>query len=224
MAAVQFFGRESVLSAFANRGIECWALFQGKHLITAGEGYEPLNTFLQMLEPGGSAAQYALKVYRDIDDPENITDKTENNGSFTFKLSQPLGNLRVHNDIVLQRLEAIEQRIAGVKSEEDEDDEEEEETIGKIVMDYLKDPQKLSLALSAIKGFISSAVAPAAPVPAVVGGIGSDEEKLTRLSLVLDRLESKDPKIIEHLEKLADIADKKPGTFTMLLQMLENGI
>lgn len=226
MSAVQFFGKESVLTAYKARGFDVWGLFQGKNLITSGEDAEGLEQFLTMLEPGGSSAQYTLKVFRDLDDPDDVTDKTEANGSFSFKLSQPLGSLGRTNEVIINRLEAIEKRLEDSMKVEDEAEADDENDIGFIMMQYLKDPQKLALGLQAIKGFISSAMAPQtlANVPAAVGSVSDPNEKLERLSVALDKLESKDPNIVEHLEKLAKIAEEKPGTFTMLLNMLENGL
>jgi hypothetical protein len=223
MAAVQFFGKESVLNAYNHRKIETWGLFQGKSFITSGGSVEELSTFLAMLEPGGSTAPYTLKVYRDIDDPEEVTEKSEANGSFSFKLTDPGYSSRgvgaaVPNEL-MQRMDKLEQLISGTE------EEEEEESIQDIIMGYLKDPNKLSFAISAIKGLVTGVMSPQ-PVGAVgaVTSPGSQEEKLERLSIALDTLESKDAKIVEHLEALAKIAQEKPGTFDMLLKMLENGI
>lgn len=223
MAAVQFFGRSNVLSAYRHRGIDVWAIFNGKNLITSGETAEELNNFLDLLEPGGSAAPYILKVYRDAD-ADDITDKTECNGSFTFKLTDPAySSTRIAgtDPSINERFERLEKMIAGVGTEEPEKDEND---LMSIIMGYLKEPQKLALVINAVRGFAVNAMSPAA-APAAVGavtpGANNTEDNLQRLSAALDKLEKSDPDIIAHLEKLADIAEKKPPTFKMLLNMLD---
>lgn len=226
MAAIQFFGRSNVLSAYTHRGIEVWAIFNGKNLITSGQTVDELDNFLGLLEPGGSAAPYILKVYRD-QDADDITDKTECNGSFTFKLTDPGYNATRLGGIdpgINERFERLEKMIAGVDDDKEEDDENKEDIMS-IIMGYLKEPQKLALVINAVRGFASNAIA---PVPAAVGsvtpGANNTEENLQRIAAALDKLERADPEIVKHLEALADIAEKKPPTFKMLLTMLDNGI
>jgi hypothetical protein len=87
--------------------------------------------------------------------------------------------------------------------------------------------------LSGIKSFFSSTP----QTPAAVGSIPSPsgysnnnqamneqptEQDMQRLSAALDILGANDPKIVDHLEKLASMAQNKPGTFKTLLSMLEN--
>jgi len=228
MAAIQFFGRPNVLSAYAHRGIEVWAIFNGKNLITSGQTTDELDNFLGLLEPGGSAAPYILKVYRDHD-ADDITDKTECNGSFTFKLTDPGYNatrLGASDPGINERFERLENLIVGYVTQDAEDKPEKDENdLMSIIMGYLKEPQKLALVINAVRGFATNAIA---PVPAAVGsvtpGANNTEENLQRLSVALDKLERADPKIVEHLEALADIAEKKPPTFKMLLSMLDNGL
>lgn len=227
MAAIQFFGRSNVLSAYNHRGIEVWGIFNGKNLITSGQTADELDNFLGLLEPGGSAAPYILKVYRD-QDADDITDKTECNGSFTFKLTDPGYNatrLGGTDPSISERLGILEKMVVGAYKEEPEEDDENKEDIMSIIMGYLKEPQKLALVINAVRGFATNAIA---PVPAAVGsvtpGANNTEENLQRLSVALDKLERADPKIVEHLEALADIAEKKPPTFKMLLTMLDNGL
>lgn len=227
MAAVQFFGRSNVLSAYKHRGIDVWAIFNGKNLITSGETAEELNNFLDLLEPGGSAAPYILKVYRDAD-ADDITDKTECNGSFTFKLTDPAYNstrIAGTDPSINERFERLENLIVGYVTQDAEDKPEKDENdLMSIIMGYLKEPQKLALVINAVRGFAVNAMSPAA-APAAVGavtpGANNTEDNLQRLSAALDKLEKSDPDIIAHLEKLADIAEKKPPTFKMLLNMLD---
>src|SRR6516162_6574636 len=107
MASLQFIGRKATVDAVRNRGLETWALFQGKQFITAGSGPDSLDEFLKKLEPGGTMAMYLVKVYRGID-PEDVTDKTECSGSFNFKLTDPEARSGATDPAILDRLERIE--------------------------------------------------------------------------------------------------------------------
>lgn len=232
MASLQFVGRQAVVDAVNNRGLQYWGLFQGKQFITAGEGTQALDEFLQKLEPGGSAALYTLKVYAD-QDPEDITDKTECNGSFNFKLSLPAPAGGVDRSIT-DRLD----RIEGMLNGEDEDDEEEDDnSLMGIIMGYLKEPEKLATIIGAFRGMApASPVNQSPPIPMAIGNHnpggssqpvstmlpGDDQEKMAlRVATALDRLEKVDPNILAHLEKLADLAESKPGLFKLLLAQLD---
>lgn len=231
MPAVQFIGRSAVVDAFKNRGLEVWGLFQSRQFITAGEGAEALNDFLLKLEPGGSMAVYTLQVYKNAD-PEEITNKTENNGAVNFKLTDP--NLAGTGGDVNNRLARLEGIIAG--SEDDDDDDNGEDSLTGIIMGWLKEPDKLATAIGAFQALVKGTGAGSiAPMPGAVGtiedrretpsyaigGQQSDEVRTHRLAMALDQLEKKDPKILDHLEKLASLATNKPDLFKFLITQLD---
>lgn len=62
--------------------------------------------------------------------------------------------------------------------------------------------------------------------PAAVNGTtmtdDAKKQMMQRVALVLARLKKADTKIIDHLEKLADVAEKKPATFAMMLEQLDS--
>lgn len=250
-SAVQFFGGGNVIAAFKNRGIDTWAILQGKDLITSGEGAEELETFLGMLENGGGSAVYKLCVYNNAE-ADNITNKTECNGSFNFKLDAAAGQIgraaapgfpaahagagdpiysRVHAYISGKVNESLDKLMKGEK-------EEEEKPAG--VMGFIdglvSDPEKLQNVVAIIAG-VKQLLFPGAlsvPGPAALGTVGpqraasptlppvSDQEaEAERLAVILDRLEKQDPGIIDHLAKLADLAETKNGLFKMLLTQLD---
>lgn len=66
--------------------------------------------------------------------------------------------------------------------------------------------------------------APAEPKPQpadqATPALSDNEETIERVAAVLDRLEKADPDILQHLEKLADLAEKKPDTYRMGIKML----
>jgi hypothetical protein len=128
--------------------------------------------------------------------------------------------------------------------------EEPEESQGidfvAIAKDYAENPHKMGQVMGAVQSIIGIlqnlfGMNRANPAPAAMGSVygyppqqettqpaangvtmrASDEAKYNRLAAVLDRLEAKDPKLIEHLEKLADIAEKDSFTFSMILSRLD---
>lgn len=232
--SVQFMGKEQVFDAFDNRGVDAWAIFQGKQFIHKGIGGEDLSSFLDMLKAGGSNATYTLKIFEDITQLSQIKEKTECDGSYNFKINGPNeggainGSYTRANDEILKRLDAIEQRQLSILEEE----EEEPETIGSVIIDVIKNPNKAMQWFEIVKGIFTNNNQQPTQGPAIVRQIppaasmgnpdpGNSDENLTRLEKALDTLGANDPKIIEHLEKLADISAKKPGVFKTLLSMLE---
>jgi len=230
MGSVQFVGRHNVVDAFKSRNITTWGLFEKKVFLCGGENADALEAFLKKLEPSGTAAVYTLRVYKNIEDPDELTDKMECNGSFNFRLTNAAigGSESGAGGYagIMAKLDELEQRING-----DDDDDDDENSISGIVLGWLREPQKLATVVGAFKSLATPG--PMMPVsePAMVGAFEtknkgsqmSDEEKIQRLSVALDRLEKKDPDIIVHLEKLADLAEKNPQLFNLLIAQL-NGL
>lgn len=252
MASVLFFDKASVVEAYESRGIEVWSVSEGKSLMAAGSGGEELSKVLSMLEKNRVPARYILRVYNSESDPDAITNKTENNGEFTFKLdpgagaavggvtyagSDPAGMLAGKiNEVLSARLGTmVEEMLEGKK-------EEPKPTIGDFVMGFIEEnPNIVVTVLDKLAGiFKPSAVVPAAiaPVyqmqqPAAVGTVaprfvedpenkqGNTGERLQRLANALDRLEKCDPNLVEHIEKLAVLAETKPETYKMALTFLK---
>jgi len=242
-SSVQFFGKENVLKAYNTRGIDAWGLFDRKQFIHAGSGSIELETFLDMLTPGGSNSIYTLKVYRDIDDADDITDKTECNGSFNFKLfavnqvapGAVMAGPGQSTDPILAKLQgvinqevsnAIEKKLSG-----DRDEEDEQENWNSVIMGYVREPEKLVQVIHAIGSYFKPGAAPSYPSAVLAGAnkpvqrVGAAEqdsadEKLQRLASVLDRLERADPEILDHLEQLADLAEKQPAKYKLALSFL----
>jgi hypothetical protein len=228
MAGIQFLGRNDVVSAFKSRSIDVWGIFEKKNFITAGEGAESLNEFLKKLEPGGSGTLYTLKVFKNVDDPDEITDRTECNGSFGFKLTGSLGTVSGNgNDAVLARLDAIDKRLNG------EEDEDEGETFEDIFKGWMKEPAKLATVIGAVQSLLGGNAAPMMqaigsiqePAPEtkkeIAAVMPNSNDMLERLSAAIDRLERVDPKIVLHLEKLATLGETNPGLFKVLISQLD---
>lgn len=240
MPGVQFFGARSVLQAFTARGLQTWGLFQSKQFINAGDGADELQTFLEMLSTASDAV-YTLKVYRDVDS-DDITDKTECNGSFNFKLTaagathgatQVTGTGSTTGDIIVNKIrglveeeisEAIERRLNGESKKKD---------FGEIISGYLEDPDSLIGVLTALKGLFVPKQA-GSFTPATIGTVGTaapqnnhamapqqtSEQIMHRIAAAIDILQKNDPKILEHLEKLAMLSQDDPDLFELLIRKI----
>lgn len=246
MGAVQFFGREAVVSAYENRGIPLWALFSGRNMVYAGDDTELLEKILDSFE--GSSATYTLAVYNNSSlSPNTITNKTENNGAFTFKLDKAERVTGVQrytgapaadpiteeiNSLLRQEVKAVlQKRLGSIR----EPDEPKEESWTDILKDTLRtNPGAIVTAIGALKDlFTTGNVASLAPVAigaltkpvAVAGqtlhsseGVDIDQD---RWETVLDRLEKADPDILIHLEQLATMAEREPAKYKMALSFLQ---
>lgn len=230
MVGVQLIGRESVLRAFNEVDGGSWAILQSKQFIVSGEGDDKLAAWLDAFFPSGSTATYTLRVYDADSPPDSITAGTGFVASFNFKLQDVYEGAGVsgYGGKLSARLDALEKRISGEDDEGDEDDLD----ITSVIMGWLKNPHQLQQAVGAFKMLLGGMGTPGAVVPAAQGvsGFGSpagggaapsQEETMQRLSVVLDKLEKHDPRLLFHLEKLAELAERKPDTFKFLISNLD---
>lgn len=245
--SVQFVGIANVLQSFEDRKIEAWAIFVHKQMLTKGWGSDQLQAFLTTLDNSGTNAIYTLKVYEDITDERGVSkikSNTADDGAVNFRLDpqglnppaaysstrwQQIGYRETINDR-LQKIEEALLKLAEEKQAEAEE-EEEEESIGSIFMDMIKNPAKASALVDVIKSITTPGHIPQTqytpPMPATVGTVNtanqeqSQENRLDRLAAAINILEQKDPGLIDHLEKLAIMAQDQPKKFANLLSMLE---
>lgn len=173
-SGVQCMGAANVLKMYDYKQVEVWAIFHNKQLIHSGADGDELDAFLQMLD-GNSPSLYTLKVYRAVDDPEKITDKTECNGSFNFRLTAP-GSREVSMNGVQRStpnvMDAVTAKIAGVISDEVADiiDEkfngkenaEPKESWGDVILGLVKEPHKLHQLIATGKMLLNGGAPPAA--------------------------------------------------------------
>lgn len=240
-AAIQFWGIDAVMSAFDSRQVDAWSLWQGRDYLFKGLGDADLRTVLETLKNSYNDPIYTLKVYEEINDPVKIKDKTPHDGCFNFKLNQPLqvegmGYVSPNSNYQLaKKVEELERKLLEKNTEDFDEEEEENETIGKVITDevigVIRDPNRLLQWMEIIKGIFNpnnqSAQQKTLP-PVAIGNVMNtpitEEEKekqADRLLIAIDALEKADPKIVDHLEKLASIATKNPGQFKFLLSMLD---
>lgn len=207
-----------------------------------------LEQALEMLHQSGSVATYKIKFFEVPEkvDRIKITEKSVcDGGSFSFQTrTQEQSLIPYHGraiavkestekidklaEIVAQQQLQIQQLIA-MQEEPEEEEEEEPETIGSIFMDALKNPEKMMGLVNVFNQIKSTLTMQPQPMGAI-GNLGSqptptgapvtDEEKLNRLAVAIDKLEKADPDLVEHLEKLAAMSESNPQQFNWLIKML----
>lgn len=234
MIGVQLIGKQAVIDAFGKLqssypGVSYWGIYEGKNPKIFGEGADQLADWLGLFCTSGSTATYTLRAYDTDELPTSQTGTSDYVASLNFKLVDMYeGNgIAGHSTKLVQRLEAIEKRMAG-----EDDDDDDTEDIQSIIMGWLSSPEKLGMVAGAIRTLLGNsgagvpAVASAAvPAQQSISGFNtasSDvDDKLTRLTTALDQLEKHDPLLLEHLEKLAKLAANDPLIFKAVIGKLD---
>lgn len=226
LPSVQFYGAETVLKAAENRDCPKWAIFQAKQFLFKYEADDQEGS-LQMLGEvlknlRHSSAVYTICFYEDVD---KIKANTPHDGSFNFRMiteeEKEMRNeaFRGGNRAIMEKLEAIEQRLQTVEADDDEDDEEEEMGgIGGLLMGLIKEPEKLGQLIHIGKSLLGMTYT---QQPGKVAGIEVTGIEAETLHNAIETLKKNDPKISEHLSKLAQISEKDPATFKYLVGMLD---
>lgn len=229
-----------------------------------------LDSALELLGQNETTGIYTIKFFETEGESKiKINEKTIcTAGSFNFKLIDPQNRAVVqyggqvgytaHLGKTNQDLEKLTQIVAQQQemlaaimanqtallngSDDDDDDEEEPETIQGVIIDTLKNPEKLNAYLGMISNFIgmqqNNNIGAAA-----IGGTGyaaagnstaapqqqqaqtsmTEEEaqqRFDRLGKAVDFLLQVDPQFVEHLEQLVEMEKKKPGKLKSLLAWL----
>lgn len=244
---VQFFGIDSVLDAAKNFKCAAWAIFIRSSLFMKYEGDDMsdsiamLEQCLTSLEPSGTDAVYTIKFFEPVDNkPIKINEKSVcTAGSFNFKLTDPamreqqrLGYAAQSTGLlnqVNQRIDKLEELFVRFMEQTEPEPEEEPETVGTVLIDALKNPDHLMSLINAGKMLLGIPIQQQAQ-PHVIGTINQpaaqqpveyDEQMIARLQTAVNTLEQNDPKLVEHLEKLAAMSVNDKGTFQFLLSMLD---
>lgn len=229
MTGVQLIGKKAVLDSFTAMDCECWALFQGKQFIVSGCGAEDLERWLSSFFDSGTTATYMIRVYDTDTPPTSSTASTDYVACVSFKLTDAYEGLGIagHSVGLMERIKGIEKKL----DEREDQEEDEGPALDKIIMGWFTDPAKLQQVAGVIKMFMGGS--PVEAVPAAVQGIGAIEPgtsasvtpaaevDINRLAAALDILGAKDPKIVEHLEKLANLATKEPELFKSVISKLD---
>lgn len=231
-SSVQFKGVNAVVDAYTNREVAPWSLWQGKQFLfkyegdSITEGATQLEATLEMLA-NSSNAIYTLKVYEELGKGGKIKANTPDDGSFNFKLNLDSQEVTQSQYGALRNMERLEQRLAGIEAALSNDDYEEPEPpknrLG-LIGEILNDPGLSALVVPLIqKAFGLNAPTPQPPAAqamrpnVAIAGISEDAQ----LSAAIVTLKQADPRLSEHLDKLAKISTADPGTFQSLLAMLD---
>jgi hypothetical protein len=211
--AIHFIGKETSIAALSRFNCDYWALFQNKQLVVTKDQFDELGEWMDMLGESGSSGAYTVRLYNE---PGPFDWSTPYVCNFNISLNDRYAGMGItgYNNQLVQRIAALE----GKKSE----DKEAKKDFGDVVMGWLESPEDLQVIAGIIGQFMGK------PAVQAIGNVSpqftppampiDQQDKLTRLSQVLDRLEKRDPKLLDHLEKLAKLDDL---TFSIIIAKLD---
>lgn len=175
ITAVQFYGIDSVVEAYTNKGTPAFAIWCAKQLqfrydgadseagATLEEGEQLLRAYLEGMWQG-TTATYTLKVYDELEPGQKIRPSTEYDTAFNFKIALPQSQSQVGgyngNQQLLTELQKMRTDIeelkhgAGEDDEGDEVDEDEPETIQEAVIGLLKEPERLTAVVQPLRELV----------------------------------------------------------------------
>jgi hypothetical protein len=242
MATVQFFGIEQVMEAAENLNCPAWGIFISRALFTKYEGSDMseslqlLQKNLEALGKSGTTGIYTIKFFEaDAGKTIKINERTVcDGGSFNFKLIEPeeresrlIGNSSQYG-IIAEMRKKIEDLEKKLEQAEEYEAPDEDQSIGAIVMDLIKNPDQLGQLVNIGRAALGL---PIQSIPASIGSLPSSpavvmnqeqkEKDLERLSDAIDVLEKADPRLVDHLEKLAKMATDNPAQFRATVSMLD---
>jgi hypothetical protein len=237
--AVQFRGVENSVEALRNIHVACWSLWTNKNMIEKYEGEDEVESvslfegICKKLRAGASTAIYTLRTYDELPPGGHIKSSTEPDRSFNFCVydygegPQTAGRNEMEARLN-QRLDSIESKLAA-----QDDNEEGEEKIGSVVMDWVNKfmempeiRQRIAVAMgSLLDKFLpmsnnSHNMAQVQSNPASIGGVPDEEQQLQLINNAIQRLYQIDKKLGNNLIKVAEMAEKNPGKYNMLIGML----
>jgi hypothetical protein len=179
MASVQFIGIEEALNAFSYRGVDIWAIYDGKRLMHKGSGENDLREFLEMISKSGTSATYILKVYEDLTDAKEVKSNTADDGSFNFKLfpaGEQVGGRGIiqrhygypsFEDRVAERLDKIEGLLLNDDDTEDSQDETFAQSLGNAFIGMIQQPDKLGQFIDSLQKLFATGNNHVARVPVI---------------------------------------------------------
>jgi hypothetical protein len=238
-------GKENLLSQFAANECPYFIIVDSKYnCVGKNDKYEDisraserLEAFVNTFDPD-NRSRYSIYCYEVLPD-NKLKGKCKdliNSGDHDYILSytpyalqaqdeEAKTNWRVQNELnrreMAERLERIETALMAkqvAENTEDDEDIAEEAEPKSMVGALMENPQIQGALAGALSAWLTKMLAPAS-APMAVAGVPEDD-KLTRLNAALDTLHQYDDQLIEHLEKLAAMAQKDTAKFKFLLTML----
>lgn len=233
--SAQCAGKERVIAMFENRGLQAWSIWLGKQFLFTGMGSDELEEILEMMADGSNSV-YTLRVYKGITNSDDITEKTPASGSFNFYVKEK-SEVATRENAPQRTLGAVHRMIEERVAEEiiSALDKGNERPRKQEIGDILQDPEQIKEWVGVL-GLVKDLFANKQQAPpmqlANVGNptIVTDQpevekeyspEDQMRLITAINQLQKNDPKILDHLEKLAKISTTSPAMFKNLLTMLD---
>jgi hypothetical protein len=145
--------------------------------------------------------------------------KMEPINSITFQLNKPnqyypvANNHNSNNDLIIAKLNAIEQRINLIEEDEEEEEEEENNDLGALG-NLINNPQLQTLLMQGIMNIFNNKK----PQMSAVAGIPEDQNE--KIKVALEVLQKNVPDLGDKLLKLADMSVNESVKFQMLIKML----
>lgn len=227
MTGVQLIGKDAVISKFGKFDHDSWALYQGKQFIVGGVGVDELDDWLTGFAASQSTATYTIKIFDSDVAPTASTANSDYIACMAFKLVDMYEGYGIagHTTKLMDRIAGLEKQL---KEREEEGDDSTD--LNEIIMGWFSNPEKLGQVAGAVRQLMGGPGAPPAIPVQAVSGVRSEgqppsdhdtEAKLTRLAAAIDELEKRDPKLVEHFEKLAKLAKNDPLIFQGVLSKLD---
>jgi hypothetical protein len=234
-----FVGIENILDWYeTNANNPYFSVWQGK-LMKFGYNDEDkdkgkllLADNLQAYQQGGHNEVLTLKLHPKKEKNGYITDKTPICASANFRVNelQSMGNIYPYisqqqqqpNDLILQKLNAIETRLNSIEEEDEEEIEEEKpQGINGVINNLFANEQIQMAMVGIISNFAQKLLTPKQPVQNTVtalAGINSNDDE--KINIAIDTLKKYDESLGDDLLRLADIAENNNSQFNFLISML----
>jgi hypothetical protein len=238
---VQFRGIGQIIIAFENMKLPKWAVKYDKGIVCKFEGNDltesssTLKEFLKMLEKSRSESQYTLNVYEDLAKNAKIKPSTEADYTFYFLVFEEEGTpyaIRTNNNQqIIDKLTALEARLAIMDAEEEEEPEKVGGVLG-MINGFLDDPRVKDKIVTGIMGFVENLMkkpAPVLPIERQIGAVGAitddspvliDQAEHNKLQAAINVLVKVDGSLGTNLQKIAAVAAADPAKYMQMISML----
>lgn len=242
--AIQFRGVSAVITAYKLNGIGPWAVICGTVIVAACEavdnddveqGSESLEAFLLEMKKFRSEGRYTLGAYK-LQPGQEIDPKMKPHRGFIFTLYEQDEAGPATYTKMYAVLEELSHRMAALEESRQAHEETEEERgvmgkIGAMAESIISQPQvQQAIAMGAmnlVQKVFKMPIQSPAQAPGKVAGIDQaakknllDEAQIQKVHAALTVLSSVDPKLGDHLEKIAKMATDNPDKYSWALNFL----
>jgi len=240
---IQARDKDTVIEMYRAMDVRAFGIFAGNEPIfgkapdSIEEGEQLLCQWLDWIDDSKSAAIYSLRVYRKITDDADITNKTPFNACINFRLHDlsqaiggPGGNAGYFSEFT-NTINGLRSEMKKINDRMDEKEEEEEEDGG--IIGKLMNPgfiEQLPVIVGVIKGLFAGGgqahddheIPPSGRISGITGTHIPAETDDQKIAMAIERLKIHLPDLPAVLTKLADMAEKKPGTFKSALMVIRS--